>query len=84
MKNHIKSYLNAGNDIETAEQMKRAIESNGGIPGVYVSLCDTQPGSDLKVQWDGVSFMNNVEYKFNGIKVWRAYDIGRRLESSCL
>ncbi len=65
--------MNAGNDIETAEQMKTAIESSGCIPGVHVSLCGP---SDLKVKWDGVSLINNVEYKDKEIKVWRAYGIG--------
>ncbi len=76
IKNHMKFYLNAGNDIETAEQMKTAIESSGCIPGVHVSLCGPQPTSDLKVKWDGVSLINNVEYKDEEIKVWRAYGIG--------
>ena len=76
IKNHMKFYLNAGNDIETAEQMKSAIESSGCIPGVHVSLCDPQSTSDLKVKWDGVSLINNVEYKDKEIKVWRAYGIG--------
>ena len=34
-------YLNAGNDIETPEQMKDAILSSGGVPGVNVALCET-------------------------------------------
>ncbi len=72
----MKFYLNAGNDIETAEQMKTAIESSGCIPGVHVCLCGPQPTSDLKVKWDGESLINNVEYKDKEIKVWRAYGIG--------
>ena len=76
IKNHMKFYLNAGNDIETAEQMKSAIESSACIPGVHVSLCGPQSTSDLKVKWDGVSLINNVEYKDKEIKVWRAYGIG--------
>ena len=76
IKNHMKLYQNAGNDIETAEQMKDAIMSHGGIPGVHVTLCGPQPTSEIKVKWDGVSLINNIEYKTDGIKVWRAYKIG--------
>lgn len=76
LKNHMKMHLNAGHDIETAEQMKIAIESFGGIAGVVVSLCGPQPSVDLKVKWDGVSLINNVEYDTKGIRVWKAYKIG--------
>ena len=41
-----------------------------------VSLCGPQSTSDLKVKWDGVSLINNVEYKDKEIKVWRSYGIG--------
>ena len=41
IKNKIKAYLNSGNDVETAKQMKIAIESRSGIQGVRVMLCDT-------------------------------------------
>ena len=41
IKSHMRIYLNAGNDIETPEQMKDAILSSGGVPGVNVALCET-------------------------------------------
>ena len=33
--------LKAGNDIETPKQMRDAILSSGGVPGVNVALCET-------------------------------------------
>ena len=42
VKNHIRIYLNSGQDVETPEQMKNAVESSGGMPGVRVMLCDRQ------------------------------------------
>ena len=36
IKSHMQIFLNAG-DIETAAQMKAAIESSGGVPGVNVT-----------------------------------------------
>ncbi|KAL9987537.1 hypothetical protein ACROYT_G001862 [Oculina patagonica] len=40
IKSHMQIYLNEGNDIENAAQMKAAIESFGGVPGVvYESDC---------------------------------------------
>ena len=48
IKNKIKAYLNSGNDVETAKQMKIAIESRSGIQGVRVMLCDTPPVPKLE------------------------------------
>lgn len=63
-------FLNEGHDIESASQMKTAIKSSGGIPGVVVTVAETpqrQTGNNL--MWDGVSFINNVEYNSEGMKV---------------
>ncbi|CAB3990326.1 Hypothetical predicted protein, partial [Paramuricea clavata] len=39
IKNHMRSYLNSGHDISSAQDMKSAIESNGGVRGVATILC---------------------------------------------
>ena len=79
IKNHMKIYLNSGHDIETAEQMVLAMESSGGVPGVRVTLCDPQPPVKPPViKWDGVSFLNNMEYTRDRIRIWRAYNIGKK------
>ena len=36
---HIATHLNSGHDIETAAQMKEAIDSCGGVRGVSVKVC---------------------------------------------
>ena len=41
IKSHMRIYLNAGNDIETPEQIRDAMLSFGGVPGVNVALCET-------------------------------------------
>ena len=77
LKNHMRMYFNSGQDVETACQIKNAIESSGGVPGVRVSLCATQElPMPTSVKWDGVSFINNIEYGSEGMKVWRSYAIG--------
>ncbi|CAB4022715.1 Hypothetical predicted protein, partial [Paramuricea clavata] len=51
------------NDIENPEQMKAAIESFEGIPGVKVTVCAPPPGvKGMAGEWDGVSLINNIEY----------------------
>ena len=77
VKAHMQIYLNEGNDIETAVQMKAAIESSGGVPGVVVTLAE-MPESQTKksVTWEGVSFVNNIQYESDCLRVWKAYNIG--------
>ena len=71
IKNHMRIYLNS------ADQMKNAIESFGGVPGVRATLCDTQDiPKSAPIKWDGVSFINNIEYGNEGMRVWRSYAVG--------
>ena len=42
IKSHMQIFLNAGNDIKTAAQMKAAIESSGGVPGVKIIMSPCQ------------------------------------------
>ena len=77
IKNHMKMHLHSGNDVDNAEQMKNAIESSGGLPGVRVILCSQEEASKLvPVKWEGVSLINNIEYGKEGVRVWRSYGIG--------
>lgn len=70
-------FLNAGNDIETAAQMKAAIESSGGVPGVNVTLSEIpERQTKTAVSWEGVSFVNNIQYESDFLRVWKAYNIG--------
>ena len=42
-----------------------------------VMLCDTQTIPKLvSLKWDGVSFINNIEYGHEGMRVWRSYVVG--------
>ena len=50
-----------------------------GVPGVEAVLC-RPPLSSIKkpVKWDVVSFVNNVQYGEEGVRVWRSGNkIGR-------
>ena len=77
IKSHMRVYLNAGNDIETPEQMRDVILSSNGVPGVNVTLCEpVQVPTVLSSKIQGISQVSNVEYKEEGLLVWRAYGIG--------
>lgn len=57
IKGHINIYLNEGHDVNSAAQMKEAIESNGGIPGVIVKYVKIPESSTNKLmtKLDGIS-----------------------------
>ena len=77
IKNHVGIYLNSGHDVETADQLKNAIESSGGVSGVRATLCDKLDiPKSAPVKWDGVSLINNIEYSKEGMRVWRSYAVG--------
>ena len=76
IKNSIRMYINSGHDVETASQMKVSIESSNN-PGVRVMLCGLPSvPTTLPGKWDGVSFINNIDYDKSAMKVWREYGIG--------
>ncbi|KAK3731614.1 hypothetical protein QZH41_015867, partial [Actinostola sp. cb2023] len=76
-KKHMRVFLNSGHDIENADQVKTAIESNGGIAGVRVMLCGPPDlTKTAPVKWEGVSLINNFVYEEHGMMVWRAYGVG--------
>ena len=55
--------------------MVLAMESSGGIPGVRVTLCGPQSSEKPPaIKWDGVSFLKNMEYTKNRVRVWKAYN----------
>ena len=73
----MRTHPNSGHDIETATQMMTAIESSGGISGIRVTVSGPQPAAkSTSVNWEGVSFINNIGCTKEGLRVWRAYGIG--------
>ena len=77
IKSHMRIHLNSGNDIETPTQMKDAIPSAGGVSNVNVTLCESIASPKMpSLKVEGVSLLNNVKYEDDGIRVWRAYNIG--------
>ena len=53
-----------------------AIESSGGIAGVSVTVSGPQStAKSASVKWEGISFINNIEYSNDGMQEWRAYGI---------
>lgn len=76
MKNHVRTYVNEGHDIVTTEQFQEALLSHGGVPGARIALLPSPECDKLNVKWPGISKVNNFEFNSEGVKVWRAYQVG--------
>lgn len=77
IKSHMKIFLNSGNNIESAEEMKNAILLSGGVPSVNVTVSGPPEASTLStVRLEGVSTISNIEYSEEGLRVWKACNIG--------
>ncbi len=77
-KAHVNRCLNEGNDMTSASHIKRALEMHGGVRGVISYVVEVpaavQPQSKPKIQ--DVSLLHNYEYLKEGLKVWKAYNVG--------
>ena len=78
LKSHMRRFLNEGNDIRTASDMKTATESYGGVKGCYAAVYQVQPSAQTmtKHTMTGVQVSNNFSYENRGLRMWRAYGIG--------
>ncbi|CAB4002468.1 Retrovirus-related Pol poly from transposon 412 [Paramuricea clavata] len=78
-KNHIRAYINEGNDVLTAKQLKEAIVSHGGINGLrVVSMESIGNTRECTEKIPSISKMNNYKVmSIDKIKVWRAYKLGK-------
>ncbi|CAG2256851.1 unnamed protein product [Mytilus edulis] len=79
LKSSIRRYINQGNDVLTATQMKEAIEKTSKKVRYVVKVVETDTSAThphQKVQVPSISAMNNFEFVENGVKVWRHYKLG--------
>jgi len=77
-KSHMRRFLNEGNDIQTASDMKTAIESYGGVKGCYTAVAQIQVSSQTMLQhtMSGVQSLNNFSFESAGTRSWKAYNVG--------
>ena len=75
----LKSHINEGNGVKTANDMKAAIDSHGGIRGCYSAVCkvDEKSQNMTKHSVSGIQSLNNFLYtKTGAIIAWQAYNVG--------
>ena len=72
MKSHMRRYLNEGNDINSPSDMKRALDSYGGVKSCRVAAVDVDVSKQVMTDhnWKGIQSLNNFEFLSTGIRVW--------------
>ena len=78
MKSHMRRYVNEGSDVQTASQMKSALDSYGGVKGCYVAVASVNERCQImsKHAMTGVQSLSNFLFEPSGIRAWKAYGIG--------
>ena len=77
-KSHVNWFLNEGNDVISSEQVKKALESHGGVQSVvpYVVEYPESASKCLTPHIPDASLLHNYQYCNNRLKVSKAYNIG--------
>ena len=75
---HIRAYINEGQDVCTANDMKIALISNGGLERVRVVSMDTiAETQDTAQTVANITKLNNFEFtSTDTVTCWRAYGVG--------
>ena len=62
----------------TAENMKEALESHGGLKGCRVAIVqvDTSKSVGAENKIPGISLLNNFLFEERGVRAWKAYNVG--------
>ena len=78
MKVHIKRWVNEKHDVITAENMKEALESHGGLKGCRVAVVqvDTTKSVVVENKIPGICLLNNFLFEERGVRAWKAYKVG--------
>ena len=79
MKTHIRHWVNEGHDVTTAGEMKILLESHGGVRGCRFAVVEINK-ENLNAEVSkipGISFLNNFQLNENGVRAWKAYQVGK-------
>ena len=77
IQSHVRTHLNAGNDIESPVKMRDVILSCCGVPAANVSSCEcVEVSCEPLAKIEGISQISNVQFEESGLRVWRAYKLG--------
>ena len=74
LKAHIQRYINEGQDVVSADDLRLAILSNSGMRGMGVCLVDS---TDVKTSKSMTAERVSLINYFSKLKIWRAYNIDK-------
>ena len=78
MKAHIRRWVDERHDVITAEDMKQALESHGGLRRCREAVVEVDTtkaiGNDNKIP--GTSQINHFLFEEGGIRAWMGYNVG--------
>ena len=75
-KSHVRLFINEGNDVTIAHQLKDALLSHGGIDEVRVAAMETiEVLVEDSRKIPTISKLNNFAFHDDSITVWRAYNL---------
>ena len=78
LKSHMRRFINEGNDINTANDMKVAIELYGEVKCCYATVAEIQDSfqSVTKHSMTGIQALNNFLFESAGLRAWKTYNVG--------
>ncbi|KAI8490451.1 hypothetical protein Bbelb_317190 [Branchiostoma belcheri] len=80
MKTHIRRFVNERHDVVTAEDMKQALESHGGVKGCRVAVCQLTTGQEHpRLRLEGIKVWNNFRFEGDLLRVWKPLESGKDL-----
>ncbi|KAK3738657.1 hypothetical protein QZH41_007870 [Actinostola sp. cb2023] len=79
-KQRLRNYVAENNNIETAEDVKKGLDSPPGIAGTRVAICKIDSSKMSTVvghnKIPGITRYNNFYLDDGGMRVWQAYGVG--------
>ena len=78
VKSLMRRFINEGNDIQSASNMKSAIDSYGGVKGCQSAEARIQESCQTMTKHSktGIQSLKNFSFEFTGLRVWKAYGGG--------
>ena len=73
MKAHIRRWVNEKHDVVSAEDMKTALESHGGVKGCRAAVVKVDVRREKAFGTNkipGISLLNNFAFEPNGVRAW--------------
>jgi len=81
LKSHVRAYINEGHSVCSTQELKEALLSNGGVPGVRIALLSNPHATKLDAKIPGISKLNDFSFANDrSVRVWRAYSVGEGKE----